>query len=460
MLPLSAQLNEEELAHIRQVQEYSQLAVVTPRLRELKDFVGVAPDNRRVVERCFVRPSPPARRLNRISSSETIRVRNNKVSGPDENTPPRPYALDPNRYLTSGHAAEKPMSNSTKLASHPTNDLDYPGYFLNTYPRGFDPRGRVGNRGLQAQATPVAPRPLRDLTSNTIRVSVPNHINAATFEPTGHAAERHANVSSNVGPPVALRSADEVLNTLCARVPTTVLSNLPSQNTRPSASTPRVRTGGIVLDRSELELKLTLYPCRPSGFRGNTDDNYLPILGSHFTIWDKFEQGCVFLPAQLNLVVKNPKKWSEKQLSIPDIRGFDLLCENRLSPALASGVPYSGKSDLDKGFKVNYSGGATVRVINDMLTPFVPWRGIAFEEPGWVYMPGEGEGDRHLRHGVDIGQRGWFIRVWIPLPMRLFRKKEARVLTLKAVVRIGKEQPLVYAMIPFSVSHLLNGPHI
>ncbi|KAF8899441.1 hypothetical protein BD779DRAFT_1488897 [Infundibulicybe gibba] len=141
-------------------------------------------------------------------------------------------------------------------------------------------------------------------------------------------------------------------------------------------------------------------------------------------------------PAQINLTVKDPQRWHSTPLALPSIGIIDIQCTTKRTPRAPYAVP-----DLDAQYTAAYTGART-RDETGAPISFAPQRGVHIE-PDWIRT---------------AGRRGWYLKIWIPIPTRLFVKRETRAFTVRAAVTIGEggvgEGEPVMGEAEMSVSHL------
>jgi hypothetical protein len=177
----------------------------------------------------------------------------------------------------------------------------------------------------------------------------------------------------------------------------------------------------------------------------------------HFEFWDKNDVEHVICPAQLHLTLNDPndshdshdyhlhhqRQQSFVSTSLPDIQVIDIECCNTPVPSLLT------DRDPDSSYHVTYVGSTTrddkrsVGSDNRIPKDVVAKPGICIN-PNWSRL--------HF-------DAGWYMNIWIPLPTRLFAKKETRMFTLRSRLWIGKEDEEPEAVVGekvMTVSHLLR----
>ena len=147
--------------------------------------------------------------------------------------------------------------------------------------------------------------------------------------------------------------------------------------------------------------------------------------------------------------MKNAAKWSHKPLALPDIRMLDIQCSTKSKPSIYS------EYDTEASHTVHYLG-AKLQDSRGKPLPLLHENGITIE-PEWVRSYGKiiGKGGNPNERGIGIGERGWYLKIWVPIPMLLFRKRETRTFLLRAGVWIGDDEgDIVEATAEMTVSHL------
>jgi len=181
----------------------------------------------------------------------------------------------------------------------------------------------------------------------------------------------------------------------------------------------------------------------------------------HFEFWDKHDAEHVVCPAQLHLTLKDPHELHDLHLhhhhgqqsffttSLPDIQVIDVECSNTPVPSLLT------DHDPDANYRIAYIGsmihddGHGVGVGSGKAIP----KGV-LTKPGICIHP------NWSRLHFD---EGWFMNLWVPIPTRLFAKKETRSFTLRSRLWIGKEDEEPEAVVGervMTVSHLLRERHM
>lgn len=125
---------------------------------------------------------------------------------------------------------------------------------------------------------------------------------------------------------------------------------------------------------------------------------------------------------------------------------LDIQCSTKAKPSIYS------EYDTEAAHTVHYLG-AKLQDSQGKSLPLLHENGITIE-PEWVRSYGKTIGNANER-GTGIGKRGWYLKVWVPIPMHLFRKRETRTFVLRAYVWIGdNEGGFVESMEEMTVSHL------
>jgi len=161
-------------------------------------------------------------------------------------------------------------------------------------------------------------------------------------------------------------------------------------------------------------------------------------------------------------MAKDAYAWSGMPLALPDVTLIDIRCEDLPLPSRKSVY------DPNDEYNVHYTGAKTGTANDDLNTTVetkIGQRGIRIEGK-WkrTYTnPGvEGSGRARLDRRRDISSlnmhsqrqnydaatmamdgayaRGWYLKIWIPIPTRLFAKRETRMFDINArIFMMGDE---------------------
>jgi len=138
-----------------------------------------------------------------------------------------------------------------------------------------------------------------------------------------------------------------------------------------------------------------------------------------------------------------------KPLTLPDIRMIDIQCCTKLKPSIYS------EFDTGASYATYYTGSELHDEQGEPL-PLTHERGITIK-PEWVRSYGKttGTGGNSNERGISIGKRGWYMRIWVPIPMKLFVKRETRSFLLQTCVWIGDDEgDFVECKEEMTISHL------
>ncbi|KAH9486093.1 hypothetical protein JR316_0000157 [Psilocybe cubensis] len=179
---------------------------------------------------------------------------------------------------------------------------------------------------------------------------------------------------------------------------------------------------------------------------------------SHFEVWDMGDNSNVAFPVMLCIMAKDPQRWSGKPLSLPDVSLIDIRCED---------IPFASpmsRNDPQHEYATYYSGCKTGTANDDLISSDRPQSGKGISQSGitldgkWTRTytkPGIERNGRtrvHRRDGLNAllgyneyggaaSVRGWYLQFWIPIPTRLFEKRETRAFNIHARVwMMGDEQ--------------------
>lgn len=176
--------------------------------------------------------------------------------------------------------------------------------------------------------------------------------------------------------------------------------------------------------------------------------------------------GWVQVPALLCLMTKEPKRWATTPLAMPNVSLIDLQCEDIVVPVrfpslyVPRRVPTSnmystrfqgGKSALDER-----SAGSSERSKRRRMSMMDTLNKLEEEQsmrPDKISLDGKWvrthtwpgvEGPHHESGQAKASPRGWYLKFWIPIPTRLFMKRETRIFQIRAKVwMMGNEENAV-----------------
>ncbi|KAF9476018.1 hypothetical protein BDN70DRAFT_199177 [Pholiota conissans] len=181
---------------------------------------------------------------------------------------------------------------------------------------------------------------------------------------------------------------------------------------------------------------------------------------SHFEVWDMTDDSHIALPAVLCLMAKDPHAWSGTPLSLPDVTFIDIRCDAVPLPSRMSVY------DPAQQYSTRYIGNPQAKPSSSRTTPhaspFASSRALFDREDIsldglWtrVYSRPNIVGGAQIVRPVNtvthasgsmVGAaqwyaRGWHLKIWIPVPMYLFAKRETRVFSIDARIwMMGDEE--------------------
>ncbi|KIM38181.1 hypothetical protein M413DRAFT_447945 [Hebeloma cylindrosporum] len=183
---------------------------------------------------------------------------------------------------------------------------------------------------------------------------------------------------------------------------------------------------------------------------------------AHYEVWDMSDDSHFACPALLCLMAKDAYTWSGMPLALPDVTLIDVRCEDIPLPSRKSIY------DPNDEYSTQYTGGKTGTANDDLNTTVetrIGQRGISIEGK-WIRTyakPGvEGSGRSRVDRRGDVSNvnthaqrqnydaatmamggayaRGWYLKIWIPIPTRLFVKRETRMFDINArIFMMGDE---------------------
>ncbi|KAF8167197.1 hypothetical protein B0H34DRAFT_791957 [Crassisporium funariophilum] len=219
---------------------------------------------------------------------------------------------------------------------------------------------------------------------------------------------------------------------------------------------------------------------------------------SHYEVWDMKDDAFVACPLLLNITAKDAFSWSGRPLALPNITLIDIRCDDipiptpfsspihtedeytvqctdttdrgddcwqtKLNPRYSSeddkvqgkGLPGKGKNK-DKDFAVVHNRiSIEGRWVKTYARPGV--EGPSMGRMRWAprhdrYSFSSEVGTEHEKcnlsdpdNGSTPNGRGWFLKFWIPVPTRLFRKRETRAFDIRASVWMAGDEERLLSM--------------
>ncbi|PPR02743.1 hypothetical protein CVT26_009454 [Gymnopilus dilepis] len=164
---------------------------------------------------------------------------------------------------------------------------------------------------------------------------------------------------------------------------------------------------------------------------------------AHFEVWDVDDYEHVAIPAMLCLSAKDPGAYSGKPIALPDVSLIDIRCDDLPLPVLRA------KHDPRDEYYTSYTGTKIGKSKEDAPRGDTPrTTGVSMDsislEGKWIatYVKPGVDGQGRLKHGDrSKAFRGWYQKIWVPIPTRLFEKRETRIFHLHARVwMMGDEQ--------------------
>ncbi|KAF8902253.1 hypothetical protein CPB84DRAFT_1846420 [Gymnopilus junonius] len=163
---------------------------------------------------------------------------------------------------------------------------------------------------------------------------------------------------------------------------------------------------------------------------------------AHFEVWDMGDD----FPCYASLMIKEPAAFSGMPIALPDVSLTDIRCEDL--PLPVPRVKYEPREE----YYTSYTGSKIGKMSPEPIKDAAPKRtGISMDnislEGQWVrtYIKPGVDGIRHSRVPQDGDEakdfRGWYQKFWVPIPTRLFEKRETRVFHIQARIwMMGDEQ--------------------
>ncbi|KAF8195069.1 hypothetical protein BJ912DRAFT_1085940 [Pholiota molesta] len=189
---------------------------------------------------------------------------------------------------------------------------------------------------------------------------------------------------------------------------------------------------------------------------------------SHFEVWDMGDDSHIAVPALLCLMAKDAHAWSGLPLALPDVTFIDLRCSDVPLPSRMSvydpSQEYTTRYIGPQGKRTPPTHAASAARAR-APAPAIDADDITLDGT-WVrtYAPpgaegARGRGARILRHaavadafaraagpGVQAPARGWYLQFWVPVPTRLFARRETRVFRVDARVWMMGDEARVLSL--------------
>ncbi|KAL0952137.1 hypothetical protein HGRIS_008758 [Hohenbuehelia grisea] len=301
-------------------------------------------------------------------------------------------------------------------------------------------------------STPVSPsstpKPKRSLHSAATRCSAskapkqsPLHFTPRSNDENCYISSNYSKVNSNSKPFSTINS----LKTAAMPVPLrTIDRNIHSTTPTPRASTSK--SGRMTIEEAKARAMRAKVEKAFKAVTLEAEDLDLTVAffeSQHFEIWDMRDDICIAWPAELRLRAKDPARWENTPLVTPEISRIEVTCSTKAYCDIAHlSHPYSF-CDNGSAYRVSYTGAECPEGCTSSMKPE---RGIHlgadWERTYWRQAPLSRSNSESGRVGrpelpASSGERGWSRKVWIPIPTRLFVKRETRSFVIQARIWVG-----------------------
>lgn len=144
-------------------------------------------------------------------------------------------------------------------------------------------------------------------------------------------------------------------------------------------------------------------------------------------------------------MAKDPRLWNGTPISLPDVSLIDIRCDDLPVPSTMSVYDPSIEYAVQCTVPQNRPWSGDLPSSKTSFPFTVDSKEITIEGK-WerTYTKPKTEGysqtqifriaDRHGNEGVTMNGRGWYLKFWIPIPARLFLKRETRIFEIRASV--------------------------
>lgn len=201
----------------------------------------------------------------------------------------------------------------------------------------------------------------------------------------------------------------------------------------------------------------------------------------HCEIWDMRDDVCIACAAVLHLTPKDPARWDATPLSMPDVSLMDIQCNVVVPSSTSAHDPNASYHTQFKGAEIGRtSTDCPPKVTPDSITVEGRWVRASSHPPTDAKKkddPSSGKTKHKSRSslaqalGIDLDldiipepskeqqelSRGWFLKIWIPIPTRLFVKKETRVFKVVAKVWMMGDEDLDFTYLDAQVDREEGG---
>ncbi|KAF4612456.1 hypothetical protein D9613_004413 [Agrocybe pediades] len=152
---------------------------------------------------------------------------------------------------------------------------------------------------------------------------------------------------------------------------------------------------------------------------------------AHFEVWDMGDNAIMGCAVILSIAAKDPEEWAGVPIAVPEVSLVEVKCEDTPFPSCVS------KYDPSQEFSVTYTGSKTGTSTDDGTSisqnPKPKSRsnstgtdGISIEGH-WTRVYAKTDGSDEEDHTPR-----WNLQIWIPIPTRLFEKRETRAFNVSA----------------------------
>jgi len=165
---------------------------------------------------------------------------------------------------------------------------------------------------------------------------------------------------------------------------------------------------------------------------------------SHFEVWDMDNDAFFACPLFLCLMTKDPHRWTGTPIVLPDLSLIDIRCDDLPVPSSMSVYDPSIEYAVQCTVPWNRSLPPPCSSSKKSEVPFIVDHEEITIEGKWerTYTKPKMEGQTPIfqiaeKNGDVDGTRnarGWYLKFWIPIPARLFMKRETRIFEIRASV--------------------------
>ena len=173
-------------------------------------------------------------------------------------------------------------------------------------------------------------------------------------------------------------------------------------------------------------------------------NNPFVVLIVVFFFFSRIDRAFFACPLFLCLMAKDPLRWIGTPIALPDFSLIDIRCDDL--PVPNSMTVYDPSIEYAVQCTVPWNRSLPPPCSSSKKTdlPFIVDHNEITIEGKWerTYTKPKMEGQTPILHIADRNRdidgtrnaRGWYLKIWVPIPARLFMKRETRIFEIRASV--------------------------